>query len=362
MGVTGGTSEVELLVARRQIETLLVERGRAADAKDPDAILALHVPGSRDTHGIFDGTIEQFTEYLRNNNYADGRYGEQRHTISNILVEFDSPTLARVESYHLAYHRLNLTTGSYDVQIGGRYLDVCARGPTGWLLNERVVVYDWSRSWPVPRSAIHFPDPGVRVTIDAHDNHRLRSDAANTATSTEAMVAELLAKQQITEVLYRRARAGDRRDVDLALRCYHPDATEEHEGFTGTAADFIRNVSMISPNSTAPVNSLWHFISNVLIDLRDGQAEVESYHIALVARRDGDTEMQSWIGGRYLDVMTFEDGHWAIKQRKVVFDWSRSDPASTPYWELVGLDESRLLRGQFGAGDPLYSHSTVSRG
>lgn len=143
-------STVAVLVARRQIETLLIERGRAADAKDADAILALHVPGSRDTHGIFDGTIEQFTQYLRENNYSDGRYGEQRHTVSNILVEFESPELARVESYHLAYHRLTLVTGSYDVQVGGRYLDVCARGPTGWLLNERLVVYDWSRSWPVP--------------------------------------------------------------------------------------------------------------------------------------------------------------------------------------------------------------------
>lgn len=200
------------------------------------------------------------------------------------------------------------------------------------------------------------------MTTDAHDHQSPRGDAANTPGSTDEVVAELLAKQQITEVLYRRARAGDRRDVDLALRCYHPGATEEQEGFTGTAADFIREVSMISPNSTAPVNSLWHFISNVLIEVRGDEAEVESYHIALVVRHDGDTEMQSWIGGRYLDIMTYQEGHWAIQQRKVVFDWSRSDPTSTPYWDLVGLDQSRLLRGKFGSDDPLYSHSNVSRG
>ena len=49
------------------------------------------------------------------------------------------------------------------------------------------------------------------------------------AANLDAEVSTLLAKQEITEVLYRRARAGDRRDVDLALRCYHPGATEEHE-------------------------------------------------------------------------------------------------------------------------------------
>ncbi len=179
---------------------------------------------------------------------------------------------------------------------------------------------------------------------------------------TSSVVADLVAKQQITEVLYLRARAGDRRDVELALRCYHPGATEEHEGFTGTAAEFIREVSMISPLSTAPVDGLWHFISNVLIDLNGDEADVESYHIALVARRDGGTQIQSWIGGRYLDTMTFHDGRWAIMRRKVIFDWSRSDPVSTPYWDLVGLDESTLLRGRFGDDDPLYTHSPVTRG
>jgi hypothetical protein len=182
------------------------------------------------------------------------------------------------------------------------------------------------------------------------------------ASNLDAEVAGLLAKQEITELLYLRARAADRRDVDLALSCYHPGATEEHEGFHGTAAEFIRRVSMISPDSSAPVRSLWHFISNVLIDLSGDQAEVESYHIALVERRERDTDIQSWIGGRYLDTMTRAEGRWAISHRTVVFDWSRSDPVSTPYWDLVGLDESTLLRGRFGADDPLYTHSTVTRG
>ena len=87
-GCAGPTSAVEALLARRQIEELLLQRGRAADAKDPDAILRLHVPGSRDAHGIFDGTIEQFAGYLRTHNYADRRYGLQRHTVGNVAIDF----------------------------------------------------------------------------------------------------------------------------------------------------------------------------------------------------------------------------------------------------------------------------------
>lgn len=138
------------LAARAAIERLLVERGRAADAKDLDAILRAHVRGTIDAHGIFDGTIEQFVEYLRTHNYSDERYGLQRHTISNIIIDFDASDLARVESYHLAYHRLQLDDGDVDVQVGGRYLDRCQGQSDGrWLLSSRAVVYDWSRSSPV---------------------------------------------------------------------------------------------------------------------------------------------------------------------------------------------------------------------
>lgn len=181
-------------------------------------------------------------------------------------------------------------------------------------------------------------------------------------TDRDTAVAGLLAKQEITEVLYRRARAGDRRDVELALSCYHEGATEDHEGFAGTAADFIRDVSMIAPESRAPVVGLWHFISNVLIDLDGDVAEVESYHLALVVRTDDGVETQSWIGGRYLDSFSRRDRRWAISKRAVVFDWSRVDSPTMPYWDLVGLDSSKLLRGEFGPGDPLYSQLGISRG
>jgi hypothetical protein len=185
---------------------------------------------------------------------------------------------------------------------------------------------------------------------------------ASTGSQGSAVIARLVAEQQITEVLYLRARAGDRRDVDLALSCYHPGATEEHEGYDGTAADFIKDVSMISPRSTAPVVSLWHFISNILIDLRGDEADVESYHLAVVVRDDGSGETQTRIGGRYLDRFAFRDNRWAIAHRAVVFDWSRVDALSATFWDLVGHDQSKLLFGKFGPDDPLYSHLGVDRG
>jgi hypothetical protein len=137
---------VDELIARSEIEQLLTRRGRAADAKDPEAIIREHVPGSRDSHGIFDGTIEEFAEHLRTHNYIDPRYGLQRHTVTNVLIEFVSRSAATAESHHLAYHRMELPAGAYHVYIGGRYLDRCELIDDRWLLASRSVVYDWSRS------------------------------------------------------------------------------------------------------------------------------------------------------------------------------------------------------------------------
>lgn len=144
--MTTGAQRLFELEARQRIVELLTRRGRAADAKDPDAILAEHVPGTRDAHGIFDGTIEEFVEHLRVHHYATGRYGLQRHTVSNVVVDLDPPDRARAESYHLAHHRLELADGPRDVVIGGRYLDRCAVHDGQWRLAHRTVVYDWSRS------------------------------------------------------------------------------------------------------------------------------------------------------------------------------------------------------------------------
>jgi hypothetical protein len=344
---------VDRLIAIDAIRDLLVRRGRAADGKSPETIVAQHVPGSRDTHGIFDGTIEEFAEFLRTHNYQDERYGIQRHTIGNVLLNWRTDHLVEVESYHLAYHRIVIDGTEHDVHVGGRYLDLCTRLDAGWRLLSRAVVYDWSRSSPAIRNDL--PDTPPR--------HRPLGETVSEATPAGSSdIAALLAKQEITELLYRRARAGDRRDVELALACYHPGAIETHEGFDGPAAEFIADRSMIAPTSTAPITGLWHLITNIVICLHGERADVESYHLAVVSRVEDGHETQSHIGGRYLDQVAYLDGRWAIEHRNVVFDWSRVDIDSATYWDLIGLDESKLLRGDFGAADPLYSVLGVDRG
>jgi hypothetical protein len=175
-------------------------------------------------------------------------------------------------------------------------------------------------------------------------------------------LAELLDKQAITEVLYRRVRASDRGDAELALSCYHEGALEEHEGFSGTAAGFIKDHALSAPGSTAKVTCLWHALTNVSIELVGIEAQVESYYFAIVIRSDADHTTHCQIGGRYLDAFAYRDSRWAITHRTVVYDWSALSPEGPSYWDLIGRDPTTIITGQFGAGDPLYDVLGIARG
>lgn len=181
-------------------------------------------------------------------------------------------------------------------------------------------------------------------------------------TDERKALRDLIDKQEITEVLHRRARASDRRDVELALSCYHEGATEEHEGFSGTAAGFVQEQSLSSPSSTARVTTLWHSISNISIELRGEEALSESYYLGIVVRHAGDESRTCQIGGRYLDRFAWIESRWGIEHRIVVYDWSKVEPTGHSYWELVGLDQSTIVSGAFGPSDPLYTVFGIPRG
>jgi SnoaL-like domain len=164
-------------------------------------------------------------------------------------------------------------------------------------------------------------------------------------------VRELLDRHQIGEVLARRARSADRRDLAAMTRCYHPDATEYHEGFSGNAREYLENHSIVS-RPDRQVTLLWHLLGIPLIDLREDTADVETYHLAVVRLVVDDEPRHISIGGRYLDTFTRRDGQWLIAHRAVVFDWSRVEQPTEEYWDLMKFDRATTLLGRFGPDDP----------
>lgn len=169
-------------------------------------------------------------------------------------------------------------------------------------------------------------------------------------------IQQLIDRQEITELLYRRARAGDRADLELAHACYHPGATERHGEFDGLATDFIDKVSFTRARPDSPIKGMFHLITNVVVEFEsDSEAFAESYHVAWVQMTDGT---DSSIGGRYLDRFARRDGRWAIVHRDVIFDWSRIEPETAKFWDKHPAKP--FLFGKRGPDDPLYAY--VGRG
>ncbi|NDH47737.1 MAG: nuclear transport factor 2 family protein [Acidimicrobiia bacterium] len=134
---------------------------------------------------------------------------------------------------------------------------------------------------------------------------------------------DLIAREQIRDVVYRYARGVDRRDYELVRSCYHPNATDDHGSYKGDVDGFITWLG--AQLSRWSVTS--HTMANILIDLHDDVARVETYAVAYhrTVVRDGKDPRDITAGVRYVDDMRRIDGAWAISRRVVVSDWVRVD-------------------------------------
>jgi len=148
---------------------------------------------------------------------------------------------------------------------------------------------------------------------------------------------EILAKDEIREVIMRLARGTDRRDRELIRSCYHLDAIDDHGAFRGSPDEFVDWVmEVLEPMKTM------HFLGQIRIEVEANVAYAESYceaHHVFEATPElvpegnlsGAVDSVFWL--RYLD--RFEKrigGPWLIANRLCVWDWTYIVPASQ-IWE-----------------------------
>ncbi|OZE81553.1 nuclear transport factor 2 family protein [Rhodococcus sp. 14-2483-1-1] len=127
----------------------------------------------------------------------------------------------------------------------------------------------------------------------------------------------------ITEVLYRYARAVDRKDFESLRRCYFPDAVDHHGGYVGTIDGLIEDIEL----RHRTIDSSMHFITNVIIDLEPSEqvADVESYCLCYLRQESeigSSTHVLTTVKCRYVDRFERRDSEWRIADRVVVFDES----------------------------------------
>lgn len=136
---------------------------------------------------------------------------------------------------------------------------------------------------------------------------------------------ELLARQEIADVIYRYARGIDRLDFDLVRSCYHPDAYDDHGSFRGYVDEFIAAARAFLPRWTATQ----HFMGNMLIEVEGDAARAETYAVAYHRREDDQGNGKDDVMGiRYVDRFEKRAGEWKIAHRVVATEWRRVDPVT----------------------------------
>lgn len=168
-------------------------------------------------------------------------------------------------------------------------------------------------------------------------------------------IADLLAKQEITETLYRIARGTDRGDVELYASGFHEDGEDYHGLVNGPVRHILANLAGSKLLFTQ------HAISNVLIEFDGGDlAWVESLFTSFHQGRNADGSLRDEaLRGRYFDRFERRGGAWKIARRVVLWDWSQVLPSAGDTWfDLMRRrpgTEDRYIFGRRDREDMVYT-------
>lgn len=141
-------------------------------------------------------------------------------------------------------------------------------------------------------------------------------------------IEDVIAKQEITDLVGRYMRGLDRLDKDLLRSTFHDDANTDYGFFQGGPDAFCD----MAYNALQDHLANHHMIGQVNIDLEGDIAFGEVYFQAFHRIVTNGEERDLFISGRYVDRYEKRDGEWKIAFRSEVNDWARNDPATDDYF------------------------------
>lgn len=148
----------------------------------------------------------------------------------------------------------------------------------------------------------------------------------------------ILDEHAIRRVLLRYCRGIDRRDLELVRSCYWPEATDVHGPFSGTRDEFVAWVERLLRRHTMTM----HHVGNMLVDVRDEEAEAETYCVAYHSGDPaGDVRWNYVAGVRYVDRFEKRSGEWRIADRMTAIEWMRPWDADRDLITAVAVELQR---------------------
>jgi hypothetical protein len=135
--------------------------------------------------------------------------------------------------------------------------------------------------------------------------------------STTEQLKAFLDREQIRERIVRLARGEDRRSADIISACYWPDAATDYGVFQGSFKEYL---AWVVPGAEA-IKNTQHVLGQSVIDLEAASARVETQVISYHRVDIGQGDLDTCVGGRYLDRFEKRDGDWRIAHRTMLYDW-----------------------------------------
>lgn len=168
------------------------------------------------------------------------------------------------------------------------------------------------------------------------------------ALNSDDKLREMVAREEIRDLLNRYSHAIDRRDWQAFGDVFWPDGKVEYGLYNDVAAKFAPIVEQVYIDSRIDISQ--HFLGNCILRVEGDTGWGETYVQALhrVPRGDGGYK-DVIMGCRYLDTFECRNSAWRISHRKVAFDWFREFPDSGDYSVgAFGIDASNAYIGRPG--------------
>ena len=155
--------EIEKLVVKQAITEVVTRYARAIDRLDEQLLRSVFHTGATHNH-FYEGpssdpdrsaTDEDPGDFVRYAFQVLSTFHRTHHQLGNTLIEFDSATKARVETYFTAFHRMrrmgdplaspDAFETEMDFFVAGRYLDQFELRDDTWKIIHRTGMTDWIR-------------------------------------------------------------------------------------------------------------------------------------------------------------------------------------------------------------------------
>ena len=160
-------------------------------------------------------------------------------------------------------------------------------------------------------------------------------------------IDEVIAKQEIADLVGRYMRGLDRLDKALLRSTFHDDADTDYGFFKGGPDAFVEMACNALKDHLANHHMIGQTNIDVEGDVAYGEIYFQAFHRIVV---DGE-ERDLFISGRYVDRYEKRDGEWKFAFRSEVNDWARNDPATDDYFQQT----PDSLRGERYPDDAVYN-------